>query len=39
MPVGAFLRAFSAQLGKYFKLPVLLDGLRGSVVLSGMVGN
>ena len=39
MPVGAFWRAFSAQLGNYFKIPVLLDGLRGSVVLSGVVEN
>jgi len=39
MPVGVFSRAFSAQLGNYFKIPVLLDGLRGSVVFRGMVEN
>jgi len=39
MPVGAISRTFNAQLGKYFKIPVLLDGLRGSVVLSGVVEN
>jgi len=39
MPVGVFSRAFSAQLENYFKIPVLLDGLRGSVVLCSMVEN
>jgi hypothetical protein len=39
MPVGVFLGAFSDQLGNYLKIPVLLDGLRGSVVLCGMVEN
>jgi len=39
MPVGVFSRAFISQLGNYFKIPVLLDGLRGSVVLRGLVEN